>query len=280
MFLFIVFLYTSVSSLKFVKGTQVFYAASSDSLVQNSSCIVDNEVLHPCATLDVLINDYTFSFATNNGNISIYLLHDTYYINTNLNLLLSNFSMVEMRPWRIVKRASINCVGDFSIEYVNVRIIYMQSIKFYQCGELRPVIELSSNSTTSEIVMFKNNTFTKSRYSSVQILCYIKELFISDCLFDENLDDYVIHISYMSQLHTSNNCNNTVTIRDTTFMNNAAGSLYFFSYPIKTTLKIQNCNFVNNTSDNDYNGVVTSSEVIEIDSLGDIYPRVHASRVM
>ena len=72
-------------------------AASSDSLVQNSSCIVDNEVLYPCATLDGLINDFTFSFATNNGNISIYLIHDTYFINTNLNLLLSNFSMVEMR---------------------------------------------------------------------------------------------------------------------------------------------------------------------------------------
>ena len=76
----------------------------------------------------------------------------------------------------------------------------------------------------------------------------------------------------MSQLPTSNDCNNiTVIIRDTTFMNNAAGSLYFFSFPIKTTLKIQNCNFVNNYSDNDYNGVVTSSEVIEIDSLGDIF---------
>ena len=75
----------------------------------------------------------------------------------------------------------------------------------------------------------------------------------------------------MSQLPTSNDCNNiTVIIRDTTFMNNAAGS-YFFSFPIKTTLKIQNCNFVNNYSDNDYNGVVTSSEVIEIDSLDDIF---------
>ena len=35
-----------VSNLKFVKGFQEYYAASSGTLVQNSSCIVDNDVLH------------------------------------------------------------------------------------------------------------------------------------------------------------------------------------------------------------------------------------------
>ena len=264
MFLFVAFLYISVASLKFVKGTQVFYATSSDSLVQNSSCIVDNEVLHPCVTLDVLVKDYTFSFSTNNGNISIYLIHDKYYIFTNISLFFSNLSTVEIRPWRQKKQASITCEGDFTIECTNVCEIYLQSIKFCQCGKLRPVIGLSMDSSTSKIVILKNNIFTKSRYSSVQVLCSIKELHISGCLFDGTLYDYEVYI-----LTSSNHSNNTAAIRDTTFMNNAAGSLYFFSYPIKTILKIQNCNFVNNTVSKNYTG--TYGAVIKIYSFVDIY---------
>ena len=254
----------SVASLKFVKGTEVFYAASSDSLVQNSSCIVDDEVLHPCVTLDVFVSDYTFSFATNNGNISIYLIHDKYYIFTNISLFFSNLSKVEIRPWRKKKQASLNCEGDFTIECTNVREIYVQSIKFCQCGKLRPVVGLSMDSTTSEIVILKNNIFTKSRYSSVQVLCSIKELHITGCLFDGILGDYGVYIST-----SSNHSNNTAAIRDSTFMSNAAGSLYFFSYPIKTILKIQNCNFVNNIVSKNYTG--TYGEVIKIYSFGDIY---------
>ena len=263
MFLFIAFLYISVSSLKFVKGTEVFYAASSDSSVQNSSCIVHNEVLHPCVTLDVLVKDYTFSFATNIGNISIYLIHDKYYIFTNISLFFSNLSKVEIRPWRQKKQANINCEGDFTIECTNVHELYVQSIEFCQCGKLKPVIGLSMDSSTSKIVL-KNNVFTKSRNSSVQVLCSIKELHIIGCLFDGILDDYGVYIS--TSPHHSNN---TAAIRDSTFMNNAAGSLYFFSYPIKTILKIQNCNFVNNTVSKNYTG--TYGEVIKIYSFSDIY---------
>ena len=89
-----------VSNLKFVKGFQEYYAASSGTLVQNSSCIVDNEVLHPCATLDVFVSDYTFSSATGNGNISIYLIHDRYFVFKNLSLCFSNLNVVEILPWR------------------------------------------------------------------------------------------------------------------------------------------------------------------------------------
>ena len=142
-----------VSNLKFVKGFQEYYAASSSTLVQNSSCIVDNEVLHPCATLDVLVSDYTFSSATGNGNISIYLIHDRYFVFKNLSLCFSSLNVVEILPWRKENQTNIDCLGDFSIEYANVRIIYVQSIKFSQCGKLKPVIRLSNGSSTTEIVM-------------------------------------------------------------------------------------------------------------------------------
>ena len=52
-------------------------------------------------------------------------------------------------------------------------------------------------------------------------------------------------------------------------MNNNAGSLYFFSYPIKTILIIENCNLVNNTASKYYTS--TYGEVIKMHSLGDIY---------
>ena len=102
----------------------------------------------------------------------------------------------------------------------------MQSIKFCQCGKLRPVIGMSI-----DVVPLKLSP-SKTTYllNSVQVLCNIKELDISGCLFDGIIDDYGVYIST-----SSNNSNYTASIRDTTFMNNAAGSLYFISYPIKTS---------------------------------------------
>ena len=141
--------------------------------------------------------DYTFSFATNIGNISIYTIHDKYCIFTNISLCFSNLSKVEIRPWRQKKQASIYCEGDFTIQCTNVHELYVQSIKFCQCGKLKPVIGLNMDSTTSKIVL-KNNIFTKSRYSSVQVLCDIKELHILGCLFDGILDDYGVYISTSS----------------------------------------------------------------------------------
>ena len=260
-----------LSTLKFVKGIQEYYAASSSTLVQNSSCIVDDDVLHPCATLDVLISDYTFTSATGNGNISIYLIHDRYFVFKNLSLSFYNLNVVEILSWKKENQTNIECSGDFSIEYVNVRIIYVQSIKFYQCGKLKPVIGLSNDSSTTEIVMLKNSVFANSRCSSVQILCDMKQLHISDCLFDGNLDDYGIYVCMNSSFLSSCFNNTTTTIRDTMFMNNAAGSLYFFSYQAKATLKIQNSSFMNITSSIDNSGKVTSSEVIGIYSIADIY---------
>ena len=67
----------------------------------------------------------------------------------------------------------------------------------------------------------------------------MKQLHISDCLFDGNLDDYGIYVCINSSFLSSCFNNIIATIRDTMFMNNAAESLYFFSYQAKITLKIK-----------------------------------------
>ena len=99
----------------------------------------------------------------------------------------------------------------------------------------------------------------------------MKQLHISDCLFDGNLDDYGIYVCMNSSFLSSWFNNIIAIIRDTMFMNNAAESLYFLSYQAKITLKIQNSSFMNNTSIIDNSGKVTSSEVIGIYSIADIY---------
>ena len=118
MFPFIAFLYISVASLKFVKGTEVFYATSSDALVQNSSCIVDDEVLHPCVThwmySSVIIPSYLLQTIASTKYMRNIIFLQTYAY------FFSNLSTVEIRPWRQNKQASLNYEGDFTIECTNV----------------------------------------------------------------------------------------------------------------------------------------------------------------
>ena len=191
----------------------IFYAANSSHVFNGSSCIIGNEILHPCMTLEAL---GTHLIIENNDNASIYFVEENYYISQMVSFIFPNLNVARLRPWRNGSQVNIFCVsGDLLFSYSGVTSLTLEGLHFHQCGRSKPVITLNSADKISQVVKITNTTFIKSKYTSIKVMGDLAYMLVKNCLF----------------------------------MDNAADSFYFTSSatPTHATLWFQECAFVNNT---------------------------------
>ena len=129
-------------------------------------------------------------------------------------------------------------MGDLSITYSGVRIITIKSVEFYDCAKFQSLITVTKTNTTTEMIALINSSFHRSIFGSIRIDGQVVELQVINCQFSENMNDSGVRIESVS----------SVDFRNSTFSNNAAGSVLFSGLTAIVSSKFSLCYFCNNTS--------------------------------
>ena len=210
----------------------IYYVANSSYFIENSSCIMEEAVLHPCVTLEVMAENLT-----HHSNISIlYFIHEDYFIYDKLNFSFTALALSEWKPWKERSEVNIFCKGDLSLMYTEVKDFKMEWITFHDCGKSMPVITFHEDSKTS-VIKIANTAFIKSRKASLKVLCDVESFEVTNCIFDGGEESYGVYIT-SGYIHASH-------FIKSVFINNAAGSIFYSSK--STLINFISCAFVNNT---------------------------------
>ena len=228
-----------------IGATSTYYITNSTINVKNHTCLVENMLFDQCLTLEMLAEDFNSNGTiVNASNVSVIFINQNYYMHENLKLLFIAISAVQLKPWITNRHVSIYCMGDLSIIYSGIRIITIESVEFYDCGKFQPLITFSKTNTTTEMIALINSSFHRSIYGSIHICGQVVELKVINCLFCENMNEYGVHIESVS----------SVDFKNSTFSNNAAGSVIFYGLTETASSKFSHCYFRNNTSEDETYG--------------------------
>ena len=222
-----------------IGATSTYYVTNSTIDVKNRTCLGENMVFDHCLTLEMLAEDFNSNGTMiHASNVSVIFINQNYYVHDNLKLLFVAISAVQLKPWITKDRVTVYCMGDLSITYSGVRIITIKSVEFYYCGKLQPLITFSKTNTTTETIALINSSFHRSVFGSIHIQGPVVEFKVINCLFSENMNDSGVYIESVS----------SVDFKNSTFSNNAAGSVMFSGLTAIASTKFSLCYFFNNTS--------------------------------
>ena len=160
------------------------YAPNSSDLIRDDYCMVENAILYPCVTLDMLANDLELY---SNGSVTIYFINENYIVYNTFSFSFAHVKGVELKQWKNETKVTILCMGDLSFSYTDVSYLTIQWIKFDQCGKSNSVITINKAENYTQIITIANATFTRSRLNSIRILCDVNQLLIINCLFDSGI---------------------------------------------------------------------------------------------
>ena len=221
-----------------IGATSTYYVTNSTMNVKNHTCHGENTLFDQCLTLEMLAEVLSNGTIINGSNVSVIFINQNYYVHDKLKLLFIGISAVQLKPWITKHHVTVYCMGDLSITYSGVRIIAIESVEFYDCGKFQPLITFSKTNTTTEMIALINSSFHRSIFGSIHIRGQVVELKVINCLFSENRNDYGINIESVS----------SVDFKNSTFSNNAAGSVIFSGLTAIALSKFNHCYFFNNTS--------------------------------
>ena len=222
---------------------QIYYASNSSQLISDSSCLIEDEELYPCATLETFANKRSLQ---GNSNASIYFIHKNYSIYENLSISFTSLMMVELRPWKNKVEVNIFCIGDISFTYSRVNKVILDGIQFHNCGTYMPVFTFNYYRKISAEILVANTSFNNTTLGALRVIVKVVQLQVINCSFVKGMKDYGINIKSIYA--------ESVFLR-TTFSNNNYGSVYFSSRYHNGSLEFIECTFSNNTS----GGVVINS---------------------
>ena len=192
-----------------------------------------------CLTLEMLAEDFNSNGTIKNAsNVSFIFINQNYHVRDNLKLLFIGISVTQLKPWIAKHHVTVYCMGDLSITYSSVRIITIESVEFYDCAKFQPLITFSKTNTTTEMIALINSSFHRSMFGSIHIRGQVFELKVINCLFSANVNDYGVSIESVA----------SADFKNSTFSNNAAGSVMFSGLTAIASSKFRFCYFLNNTS--------------------------------
>ena len=244
--------YFLLSLLTFKASLEEFFVTNATSVLRNHTCVRDDVEFYPCFTLVELASGHM----THNNYQIIYLLDNYLTVGENIAFYFINLAVVKIRPWRNGTLGTIQCVGEVSFAYTDVRLIVMESLKLYHCGKSIPVVTINGTKGTFQEVIIANMIFMGSRLSTINISCMSIKLLIVNSQFNETIDEYAIIIDKPQVMHS----NFTGII----FSSNEVGAI-FYSISNKSSLNIIHCIFVNNTSHNNHSyGALAVNSLLSI----------------
>ena len=245
--------YILLTLLTFKASLEEFLVTNATSVLRNRTCIRDDVEFYPCFTLMELASGPM----THNDNQFIYLLDNYLTVEENITLYFINLAVVKIRPWRNGTQGTIQCVGEVSFAYTDVRLIVMESLKLYHCGKSMPVVIINGTKGTFQEVKIANTIFMGSRLNTINISCKLIKLLILNSQFYETIDEYAIIIHKPQVMHS----NFTGVI----FSSNEVGAIFYSSISNKSSLNIIHCIFVNNTSHNNHSyGALAVNSLLSI----------------
>ena len=206
-----------------------------------------------CLTLEMLAEDFNSNGTIKNAsNVSVIFINQNYHVHDNLELLfIGTYSAVQLKPWITKRHVSIYCMGDLSVTYSGVRIITIESVEFYDCGKFQTLITFSK----TEMVALINSSFHRSIFGSIYSYGQVVDMKVINCLFSENMNDYGVFIESVS----------SVDFKNSTFSNNAAGSVIFYGLTAIASSKFSFCNFLNNTFEDETFGSAIDVQISLLD---------------
>ena len=220
--------------LQFVYSIQI-YITNTEHISSNATCEIDNVTLYPCKRLA----DLNFKLDSFNETLYITLLPGDYYVHDSCSLRFNSISNVYFNSWNNLGQVRVICDGgDFSLDYTNISIVSISDLEFYNCSSAAPIISILAVSK----VNIKKVKCTNSSVGCVKVSGITSDLNISHCIFKGSTKDIGVTASTISRI---------VYISDTVFENNNFGSLKLC--PMKSgdiTLIIERCVFAHNKAGN------------------------------
>lgn len=258
-----------VSLCCFANGDpQVYYITPN-----HGNCTVNGMALHPCYTLQQLIEGKVLS-SSKESSVELLLLTGTHLIPKGQILNVTNFSQVAVHPWNEEQKVAIKCelTTSFDLEtylvFQDITELNISLLTFTSC-----VMQwYSKNSKSESSVKIEKCVFQSSKKDgAITIIAKARSnlnVFLTNCTF---LSNHVGAVGFMNEIDDTFAF---LQIKDTLFHGNGKiqgsdeddeggdGALQMKN----AMLEVINCQFINNTSGSDGGAIGAESSSLVIDN--------------
>ncbi len=234
----ILLLCCAISVLSFRRPYTTYVTNSSD-LITQSNCVIGEESLRPCVTLQMLVKKKL----SGTQNLTIAFIHQDYSIYEDIHFIVTRSDTnIRLKSWKAGEMVSIVCIGDLSFEILKTYEFTIESIRFVNCGKQKHVLDLKGCSTKSATkkpgIKIFHTEFIGSKMCSIMFMlnCEIPVGFRAENSIFKSGENYsiCIHSNVVDSRLIKTNFTNH---RNGTVFSNANGSL-----------RIRECSFENNTN--------------------------------
>ena len=226
-----------------------YYAISHPPSSSNLTCERDSRIFEPCGTLEQL-HFILYSYKNKDIPTSIYLLDSEYNISGDIHFNFSSLEFVEIRAWKRNTTSSIICNNHpFSVHFLNIDKIIIESIGFHNCGKFEQITGTIVVELITSILSPRDHRKISPRdypippprrnrqyYRSIK--SSVRELQVTNCIFNEGK---------ATSIYIEGNSVTNATFKNVHFKHNEAGSI-LLDTSHECNLVISNCIFYNSST--------------------------------